>query len=301
MNDFPIVPEHFHIPIEAGQAWELMAPDFILREKLLSQELSNRFRQEQDALYSGRPRTDHLNARIELEVTQADCTLERYFKACCEVWEAQCRTKCRAFFLAVLHFVLIPTLQRRCSTSGRDIHLRHHKAHKRDLSLGMQHFTEQMGKLHDKWSTRIDIASTIDLPPLPSFKQGGSPESKRQSTATRVRCGRAKIGRPNKLPANFVQNAGELWRVALSENGSRVLAEQLVHIAEELDAKGFAPPANYFPKGCAELIRAFNSKHANAKAGPIRTWKALVSQNDKDFVREMRRLLSRCAANLSGK
>ena len=285
MNGSPnFITSPFSIPIESGQAWELMAQDFILREKLLSQELSKKFRQELDALYSGRPRTEayYLNARFELALTQADCTLERYFKACCEVWEAQCRTKCRAFFLAVLHFVLIPTLGHRWATFSDDILLRHPKAKAHNLRQGMRHFTKEMDKLYEKWITKIEIASrdqehqeraglqmqthptqsqTIDLPPLPSFKQGGSPGSKRPLSRGRQRDDAAPSdeGLQSTAESARLQSPREQFEAfkeeVLKQAGRRLTQEDIWTVAGYKDRTQFA-----------RFLRGGNPSSASAQA-----------------------------------
>jgi hypothetical protein len=66
-----------------------------------------------------------------------------------------------------------------------------------------------------------------------------------------------------------------------------------------LDEQKYVPPAKYLEGDCAREVRAFNSKHSNSKVGAIQTWSQLVTIGDKDHLRGMRRLLSRCAQKAS--
>jgi hypothetical protein len=106
-----------------------------------------------------------------------------------------------------------------------------------------------------------------------------------------------KCGRASVRPDRFVAVAGSLWLAARQKNGSaRVGDEQLLEIASNLDQQKFVPPAKYLEGRCAEDLKLFNSKNSNSKTEPILTWAQLVAIADKDHVRGMRRLLSRCAA-----
>ena len=105
-------------------------------------------------------------------------------------------------------------------------------------------------------------------------------------------------GRPPKLNPHFVLAAGQLWREAQSQNAprrSKVGVEELVGIASTLDSNGYTPPADYLEKKYAAALKKFNSNNSNSKTGPIKTWSQLVHFGDKDQLRGMRRLLSRCA------
>jgi hypothetical protein len=69
--------------------------------------------------------------------------------------------------------------------------------------------------------------------------------------------------------------------------------------ALRLDTAGYLPPTKYLEKRCAEQVKLFNRQNSNSKVGPIKTWAQLVSREDKDYLRGMRRLLSRCAKSVS--
>jgi len=109
---------------------------------------------------------------------------------------------------------------------------------------------------------------------------------------------RRKPSRKPKVPAVFVTFAGGLWRKAISRAGNSVSADQLREIAIGLDEAGHLPPAAYLEGKCADEIRSFNSRNSKSKTGPVKTWSELISLGDKDHLRGMRRLLSRCAKRL---
>ena len=115
---------------------------------------------------------------------------------------------------------------------------------------------------------------------------------------------KARSGRPRRLDSDFVDFAGGLWLNAKRRNlgsrsGSKALSkvthEELVVIASTLDSNDYTPPAQYLEKYFADEVRIYNSGHSNSKTGPIKTWSQLVFIADKNHLRGMRRLLSRCA------
>lgn len=124
---------------------------------------------------------------------------------------------------------------------------------------------------------------------------------------------KARPGRPSLLPSDFIESAGRLWLKAgcqwdrprargssriHSKPLSKVTDQELAAIASRLDSKGFCPPAAYLERGFADKLRKYNSHNSNSKTGVILTWSRLVSSGDKDHLRGMRRLLSRCAKKL---
>src|SRR5208282_5435232 len=103
-------------------------------------------------------------------------------------------------------------------------------------------------------------------------------------------------GRPRTRSASFCAGAAGLWAEAMKQaTGKKVSCDQLKQIASELDRLNFVPPAEYLERTIAAGIRGFNSMHSNSKGGPIKTWGKLVEYGDKDHLRGMRKLLSRCA------
>ena len=109
---------------------------------------------------------------------------------------------------------------------------------------------------------------------------------------------RSKPGRKPRLPDCFVVCAGTLWRKAMGNSKAKVSDEKLLQIAVELDARGHVPPAKYLEQKYAQELKTSNSRNSNSKIGPIKSWTQLVYLADKDHLRGMRRLLSRCSKNL---
>jgi hypothetical protein len=104
-----------------------------------------------------------------------------------------------------------------------------------------------------------------------------------------------KMGRKAKRPPEFIALAGNLWNRKKGPTGN-VSDDGLKEIGDELDSRGFTPPAKYLEGKAAIELKARNSKNANSKnGGAIRTWSALVTRGDKDERTAMRRLLIRCA------
>lgn len=104
-----------------------------------------------------------------------------------------------------------------------------------------------------------------------------------------------KPGRPPRLDRSFVECAGALWQKVISDGHCSVPIDKLRQIATALDSCNYLPPSAYLERKYEKELKAFNSRNSNSKIGPIKTWSDLVSRGDKDLLRGMRRLLSRCA------
>jgi hypothetical protein len=96
-------------------------------------------------------------------------------------------------------------------------------------------------------------------------------------------------------PHEFTVYAGTLWR-ANRQMGRKVTPDKLLIIAVKLDEKGYTPPSKYLEGNASKAVRTHNKHQGNSELKQIRTWRALVESEDKDFVRGMGRLLSRCAS-----
>jgi hypothetical protein len=107
-----------------------------------------------------------------------------------------------------------------------------------------------------------------------------------------------KPGRPPKLGRPFIECAGALWQKATSDGHSDVPVDRLRQIASVLDAANHLPPSAYLERKFATELKAYNSRNSKTRTGPIKTWSELISRGDKDHLRGMRRLLSRCAKKL---
>jgi hypothetical protein len=114
---------------------------------------------------------------------------------------------------------------------------------------------------------------------------------------------KSHVGRPQRLTSDFVLFAGTLWLKAKRRHTGlrkakvlqKVTDAELLAIALSLDKKDYVPPSNYLEKHAADELRTYNSRNSNSKTGAIKTWSQLVSLGDKNHLRGMRRLLSRCA------
>ena len=323
------------VPITSDQAWELLREDFTLRQHLLSYELGECFRPKVNAVYSIR-RSDsgYVNARIELELKQADYTAGRYFDACCEAWKAQGRIKCRAFFLAVLHYVLIPSFDIRLQIASQDVTTRHAKSI--DISIHLGHFKRQMDKLRSKWATKIEIASrdneyeqkqvrerTIDrqfeshpirqetyeteagrltvvhtdmVPGGISYIEPVSSGTANKSADTKATA-RKRVGRKAKRDAGFCALAASLLKKEKARTGT-IKTEGLERIARTFEKSGFVKPAEFLEQDAAKALNLYNRQFGASDAKKIMTWTALVGKGDKDQIRAMRRMLYHCAADV---
>jgi hypothetical protein len=138
--------------------------------------------------------------------------------------------------------------------------------------------------------------STEALPEL--FRQPSAGERQQEIPISEGRLNRRKPGRSPKVNQSFVVCAGTLWRKAISGSCANVSDDQLREIAYALDAAGHLPPSAHLEGKFAQELKAFNSRNSNSKTGPVKTWSQLISLGDKDHLRGMRRLLSRCAKRL---
>lgn len=134
---------------------------------------------------------------------------------------------------------------------------------------------------------------------VPARKRTPAEEAVREAFTVSSSPERRRPGRKPKLPIEFIVCAGTLWRKALSGAGPTVPDDQLREIAVSLDESGHLPPTAYLEGKCALEVKSFNSRNSNSKIGPLKTWLGLVSCGDKDHLRGMRRLLSRCSKRLS--
>ena len=187
----------------------------------------------------------------------------------------------------------------------------------------LRSFELRMRQLQGRWQRRLEIEAkecehaerratlakrNIQGPNVATKEtpMGGTAEGSRQIPAggnrQKVhgpRDGRStgKPGRRPRLSRPFVECAGRLWQKATSGHSS-VPVDKLRQIASALDAAGYLPPSAYLERTFGIELKAFNSRNSNSKLGPIRTWSELNSGGDKDHLRGMRRLLSRCAEKL---
>jgi hypothetical protein len=243
----------------------------------------NRVRSELGQTGKGGRLTSQL---VKVHVQLTDEWIGRTYEAYCETWHTQGKQKSAAFIRAVFQGALVPLVAVRQSATLS--HFARTQGHSSAIAGG--HLVRSLTRLRGAWWDKLEVeAGERKYPAKRPFSQ---PKIGVTHGAARTR-----FGRPARLDPNFVDIAARLWLDAKekSENGT-VVDDRLAQIASELDASGYLPPSEYLEKSCAEQIKAFNSRNSNSKSGVIKTWKCLVSIGDKDHVRGMRRLLSRCAA-----
>jgi hypothetical protein len=223
---------------------------------------------------------------VTVHVQLTDEWIGRTYEAYCETWHMQGKQKSAAFIRAVFQGALVPLVAVRQSATLS--HFAHTQGHSCAIAGG--HFVRSLTKLRGAWWDKLEVEAEACKYPAkqPLFQQKNDVT---HGTARR------RFGRPARLDLNFVDIAGKLWLDAKQKSrNTTVDDDRLVQIASELDASGYAPPSKYLEKSCAEAVKAFNSRNSNSKSGVIKTWECLVSIGDKDHVRGMRKLLSRCAA-----
>jgi hypothetical protein len=143
--------------------------------------------------------------------------------------------------------------------------------------------------------TRVCEASALYCLRLQTKKLQEDPSPEDLPVTEKPKKNLRKSGPAPLRPADFVSFAGKLWR-QLKARSVRLDGQGLLEIASRLDEKEYVPPTAYLEGTIARELKAFNSKNAHSKSGAIMTWTRLVKHGDKDHVRGMRRMLSRCAS-----
>jgi len=237
---------------------------------------------------------------------------EKIYAAYRETWLQQNRVITPSFIRAVRDRAIADTLAGiKSSVEHSELMLARQQG-RPPKSMALAEWSRRMGRLAARWNRRLEgeavaaeygaarqlgrrsKSSNLSVEPRAEPYVEETPFPDEQSL---VGTNPKISGRPSVRPAPFINLAGGLWSVARRKNGAaKVSRDQLRKIASELDEKQFVPPAKYLESDCASQVKAFNSKNSNSKVGPILTWSELVTTADKDHLRGMRRLLSRCAA-----
>ena len=236
--------------------------------------------------------------------------VKRLYEAYCETWQGQNRPLFPAFIRTVRDRAITELLAARKSSVCGHLGLRGMAINEPLNAHAIGEWVRRMDRLANRWQRKLEgdaVAAEYGALTQSGFNgstAGFGEDSGREhssvagfsseliSEAVPRKCGRASV-----RPDRFVTVAGTLWSASRQKNGSaKVDDDQLREIASNLDQEKFVPPAKYLEGRCAEDLKLFNSKNSNSKTGPILTWSQLVAIADKDHVRGMRRLLSRCAA-----
>jgi len=263
---------------------------------------------------------------LKMKQDRADEWAQRVFEIYCDVWQKQGYVKSAAFVRAVYAREIVSVLRARTGAIASEFSsfatrtsfpgvIR--KAHLDSLQLDML-------RLESRWRRRVEIEAkecehaeqrlrasqqtlqgaqvvTTKIPPegkAEPVRQPSTWEAHGKVHISGSGSNRRKPGRSPKVAQAFVVCAGTLWRNAISEGHTQVSDDRLRQIACELDAAGHLPPSAHLEGKFAQELRAFNSRHSKSKTGPVKTWSQLLSHGDKDHLRGMRRLLSRCAGKL---
>jgi hypothetical protein len=265
---------------------------------------------------------------LKMKKDLADDWAGRVYEIYCDVWQTQGHAKSAAFVRAVYLHGIVPVLRARTEGIASDFAsfatrtsfpVELGKAHIQSLRRNMQ-------RLESRWHRRIEIEAkelehaerTATLAQQEIQRRNlATKEAQMEATAEGSRqiapgrnrqklhgqsgvLGTGEPGRRPRLGRHFVECAGTLWRKATCDGHSNVPVDKLRSIASALDAAGYLPASKYLEGKYAVELKAFNSRNSNSKLGPIKTWSELISRGDKDHLRGMRRLLSRCAASLGG-
>lgn len=233
---------------------------------------------------------------------------ERLFAVYCEAWREQNRSITPNFIRAIRDRPIRTLFAARKSSVAAHIGSRAFRTGEPMNPGSLTNWNLRMDRLAARWGRRLEAEAakceyraartqqTEGGDPVAARSQlPDTPRSHRPSAVLPPSSAPRKPGRSPRLAQAFVDFAGGLWLDAKQHNGGTVSAEQLVQIGSQLDARDYVPPSKYLEGKSARDLKAFNSRNSNSKLGPIQTWSQLVASDDKDHLRGMRRLLSRCA------
>jgi hypothetical protein len=263
---------------------------------------------------------------LKMKQERAEEQARRVYEIYCDVWEKQGYVKSAAFVRAVCARGIVPVFRARKGAIAGEFSMFATRTSfppaLRDTM--MKGFQLNMQRLEDRWRRRLEIeakecehaeqrlrASQQTLQrahvgatmaptevPAEPIRQPLAGEGHQEVRVSESGLNRRKPGRSPKVAQPFVVCAGTLWRKAISESHTKVSNDQLRQIASALDEAGHLPPAAHLEGTFAQEVKAYNSRNSNSKVGPVKTWTQLISLGDKDHLRGMRRLLSRCAKKL---
>jgi hypothetical protein len=238
---------------------------------------------------------------------------ERLYAAHCDAWAQQNRSVSPAFIRAIRDRPIAQLFAARRSSVQGQVSRRAIRIGESINQVALLSWNLKMDRLASRWRSKLEAEAVAceyrasrdrqidafhrgaDSPQPPGMQERQRPVSEPHPLPYAGKQTSKKPGRRPRFAQDFVDCAGPLWSGATIHSGGKVSTEQLRQIASNLDAKGYLPPAEYLEGNYAKELKVFNSRHSNSKAGAIKTWSELVSYDDKDHLRGMRRLLSRCA------
>jgi hypothetical protein len=232
-------------------------------------------------------------------------------------WEEQSRTVSPAFIRAIRDQPIAQLFAARKSSVKFGVASRAMRTGESVNEHAVAKWERSIDRLANRWRNKLEAEavaleyraardpelgsahSGTNLPLPPGEYEGHIPVSETLPHLTPIKSASKKPGRRPRLAPDFMDLAGRLWLVATHGGSHKVSIGQLQQIASNLDAQGYLPPAEYLEGRYAKELRVFNSRHSNSRVGAIKTWSELVRLEDKDHLRGMRRLLSRCAKKQS--
>jgi hypothetical protein len=260
-----------------------------------------------------------------MKVERADEWARRVFEIYCAVWQTQGNVKSGTFVRGVGAHI-IRMLEVRARSIAREFS-RFVRATNLPFSLREAHLKKldfRMRQLQGRWQRRLEIearecehaerkarlaqqaiqsvgaAAKVSTEVLAETNGGPPAAETRQARLPRNGPKKKKPGRPPRLGRPFVECAGALWQRAIVDSHCNVSIDKLRQIAFALDTANYLPPSAYLEPKYARPLKEFNSRNSNSKRGPVETWSQLIAMDDKDYLRGMRCLLSRCAKKLDG-
>ena len=244
----------------------------------------------------------YLPKLFEFHEQLTDEWISRLYAAYCEAWQEQNRRICPEFIRAVRDHAIAQLIAARKSSVLAAVGLRAWRTGEETNPYSLDEWERRMDRLKARWMGRLEswaVACEYDAireRQADSAQRGNQPVVS-ESNVYDQRTDSQKLGRPQKLKTEFTGLAGNLWRAAMQlASRKRVSNQQLADIALRLDEEGYVPPGDYLEPSYARQVKAYNSRNSHSKVGPVKTWSQLISLADKDHLRGMRRLLSRCAA-----
>jgi len=148
------------------QAWKLIEQDYTLRLSLVAHEWATEHLRAWNAVFAeGRKRGNAAYcgpALVEMEIANAEKRADWAYRTCCEIWEIQGRTKCRALFRAIFDSSLQPMFSVRegCFRHGLELHQKRTSLRiPQGLPTVIGVLKQEMDRLRVRWNTKLEIAA----------------------------------------------------------------------------------------------------------------------------------------------
>lgn len=268
-----------------AHVWNTLRESLELRKIQIAAEAIRLFEDDVEKIRNRESSASRLGDLVEIELDHTNRLAEKYYEACSEIWGMLGRRKCRAFFQAVLDYCLLPLFKQRKHAIERQVNRRRYPmTQPADIDRASVRYGERLASMRVIWRNRLEIeAHNSEI-----VEQKREPKPDEQTSVNS-----RKPGPRRRLPKEFVEVARDLWEKAQDDRG-HVTHEKLEEIAADLDKREFNPPQKYLEKSAGEELARTNSRSAHS-LGPIKTWRELARRGDKDAIRGMRKMLSRCA------